>query len=65
MTLEERSKAKALARELFPADVHDGADCRDEAGREGEPCRVCADLAREWDATVWRVYEALIKTELM
>ena len=49
----------ALAKLLFPEDFHDGIDCRDEVGREGLPCSICADRAQHWNERVQRVDGAL------
>lgn len=56
-TLETREGR--IARMLFPSDYHDGVDCMKEDGREGEPCRICADARHEWIMRVRSVAEAL------
>jgi len=37
-----------IAARLFPDDVADGSDCRAEIGRDGQPCRACAEKNRLW-----------------
>jgi hypothetical protein len=36
-----------------------GMDCRAEIGREGEPCRICAEADMLWRVRVERVRDAL------
>jgi len=36
-----------------------GMDCRAEIGREGEPCRICAEADTLWRVRVERVRDAL------
>src|SRR5688500_15774081 len=52
--------AETIARLLFPGAVHDGSDCRNEIGREGQPCRICAASAEEWANTIEKVKAALL-----
>lgn len=52
-------RAEALARRLFPDDYHDGSDCRAEVGREGQPCRACAERAEAWQARLAQVRTSL------
>lgn len=59
MVTEDR--AALVARLLFASDYSDGGDCRDEVGRKGEPCNVCAERNRAWDARVAEVRAAMIE----
>lgn len=43
-----RRRVMVVAARLFPDEVTTGKDCRAEIGREGEPCRACADANRRW-----------------
>lgn len=52
-------RAEALAKRLFPEDYHDGSDCRAEVGREGQPCRICAERAEAWQARLAQVSASL------
>lgn len=51
-------KTEALARLLFPDEYHEG-DCRAEVGREGQPCRLCAEANRQWAERVETVRHAV------
>lgn len=54
-------RAAAVARRLFPDDVSTGQDCRAEAGREGEPCSICADRWASWRRRVIETRAALLE----
>lgn len=41
-------QAQAIARRLFPDLFSDGSDCKAEIGREGLPCRACAEKNLTW-----------------
>jgi hypothetical protein len=43
--------AAQLAVELFPNEVANGTDCKNEHGRIGMPCRVCAERNDALDRT--------------
>ena len=58
MTLS-RETAERIALRLYPDDFHDGHDCKAEHGREGQPCRVCADNRQTWLDRVAAVLEAV------
>lgn len=53
-------RAERVARALFPGDYSDGGDCRTEHGREGQPCRICADRNAQWQARISEVRMAMI-----
>lgn len=57
MVTEQR--ATTAARLLFPDDYHDGSDCRNEYGREGLPCRYCAEQRSNWLARVDQTRSAI------
>ena len=42
------NQTEQIALALFSGNFHDGSDCRAEYGREGEPCRICADKRERW-----------------
>ena len=54
-------RVKHVARRLFASDEHEG-DCRNEIGREGQPCSICAAMNATWakrlDATRRAMFEA-------
>lgn len=52
-------RVKAVALELFRDDFHEG-DCRNEYGREGQPCRVCAENNRRWQERLDQVRTAMV-----
>ena len=54
-----RETAERIALRLFPDDFHDGHDCRGEYGREGQPCRICADNIERWRDRVTAVLDAV------
>lgn len=57
ITLE---RAVYVARELFPNDYFPrDADCMSEVGREGLPCRVCAEDRRRWRSLVGKTRLAM------
>ena len=58
MVTEKR--ARAIARRLFPDDYADGSDCRNEYGRRGEPCRVCAERNAAWQDRIAQVRAAVM-----
>jgi hypothetical protein len=52
--------AERVAELLWPEKATVlGMDCRAEIGREGEPCRICADANAAWLVRVERVRDAL------
>lgn len=53
-------RAIAVAKALFPDEAANGTDCRAEIGREGEPCRACADANAQWVERVRQVRQAMI-----
>lgn len=53
------AKAERVALALFPDDFHDGSDCRAEIGREGQPCRACAEKTERWQERIRSVSAAL------
>lgn len=55
-----RSRVTFVAKELFPDDYHVG-DCRDEAGRPGEPCNICARANELWATRVEDTRRAMFK----
>lgn len=54
-------RAIMVARALFPDEIADGSDCRAEHGREGEPCRVCAENNQRWKDRVREVRAAMME----
>ena len=54
MTLEERAKVEELAALLYPADFANRGRTRNPLGQ-----------VSDWDARLWPLYDALIKTGLM
>lgn len=54
-----QGRAIRAARLLFPDEYADGSDCRMETGREGEPCRFCAERNVQWTARVAQVRDAM------
>lgn len=54
-----RETAERIALRLFPDDFHDGHNCRGEYGREGQPCRICADNIERWRDRVTAVLDAV------
>lgn len=52
------SRAAHVARLLFPGEYH-VLDCRNEIGREGHPCRVCAAANLHWAEKVNEVRAAM------
>lgn len=52
-------RAVTIAALLFPDEVADGKDCRAEVGREGEPCRLCAERNENWEKRVAQVRESV------
>lgn len=57
--LVSHEQAERAAKILFPDDVPLG-HCFDEAGRPGQPCRICRYRADEWTEIVARVRNAMI-----
>lgn len=56
-----RGRAMTVAARLFPDDVADGSDCRAEVGREGKPCRACAEKNRRWLERIAQTRLAMLK----
>lgn len=56
-----QQRAIAVATILFPDEVADGSDCRNEYGREGQPCRACADRNEAWVQRVRQVRLAMME----
>jgi len=54
-------RAIAVASALFPDEVTDGTDCRSEVGREGAPCRFCAEKNEAWTSRVREVRKAMME----
>lgn len=52
-------RAARVAEALFPDEKSDGVDCFNETGREGQPCRVCAERWSEWRKRVDQVHKAM------
>lgn len=52
-------RAEAVAKALFPHEEHHG-DCRNETGREGEPCSICAANNAAWLSRVAEVRDAML-----
>jgi hypothetical protein len=50
---------ETVARRLFPDDVFEEQDCRQEVGREGQTCRVCAEFRQRWLDRIDEVRKAL------
>lgn len=50
--LADRNRTERIALRLFPDDYFDGHDCRSEIGREGQPCRICADNLERWTGRI-------------
>lgn len=57
-----QGRAAKAAFLLFADQATDGSDCRAEIGREGEPCRVCAERNDQWAERVREVRLAMIET---
>ena len=55
-----QARAAGAAARLFPDMVADGKDCRAEFGREGQPCRICAERNKAWAAKVTEVRRAML-----
>lgn len=53
-----------IVASLFPDDVHNGSDCRNEIGREGQRCRICEEHYQRWINTQKRVQDAINATDL-
>ena len=56
-----RKIAVKVAKELFPQDFYNGVDCMKEPGREGQPCRICAEKHQNWNARIDQVQKAIEK----
>lgn len=56
-----RERAEVMARKLFPDDIADNSDCHNEHGREGEPCRICAEKNLLWRQRILDVHLALLE----
>ena len=54
MTLEERAKVEELAELLYPKDFHAKGKTHNRLGQ-----------VSDWDARIWPLYDALIKTGLI
>lgn len=54
-------RAESMACQLFPDEYHDGSDCKNEKGREGQPCNICASSREQWLNRVQQVRDAMIK----
>lgn len=59
--LVTQNRAIRVARKLFAEEIADGSDCRAEIGREGEPCRLCAERNELWTNRVREVRAAMIE----
>lgn len=57
MTVDERQRVERLAKVLYPNDIFTG-NCSD-----GPCCPVCNVQRKEWEATLWTLYNALIEAE--
>ncbi len=55
-----QERAIYVASKLFPDDMTDGSDCKNESGRVGEPCNVCADKNKQWSDRVREVRAAMM-----
>lgn len=49
-----------VASRLFPDEVHSG-DCLSEIGREGQPCRICAERNATWSSRLESVRVAMFE----
>lgn len=56
-----QGRAAKVAYRLFADEATDGSDCRQEIGRIGEPCRVCASRNEAWSERVRQVRLAMIE----
>jgi hypothetical protein len=54
-----QDRAERVALRLFNAEYHDD-DCKNETGREGLPCSICAANNARWIERVAQVRSALI-----
>lgn len=55
-----QARAVAVAVRLFPEEAATGDDCRAKIGREGEPCRACAERNAAWSERVRAVRLAML-----
>lgn len=53
-------RVEIVASLLFPDDVHTG-DCRNEHGKIGEPCAICASLNTAWTDRQEQVRQAMFR----
>jgi hypothetical protein len=53
-------RAIMVATALFPDEIADGSDCRDEVGRVGLPCTYCNERNQAWRTRVRTVRAAMI-----
>ncbi len=60
MTLNERVTVVKLAKLLFPAEIE-----RYPQDVCSSDCVVCPEQVAEWDALLWRVYNALIEVGIL
>jgi hypothetical protein len=58
MTLNERNQVVKLTKLLFPNEIERYDKCE-------VACAVCEEQIAEWNALIWRVYEALMKCNLI
>ena len=49
-----------VAISLFPDDFHEG-DCKNEHGRIGEPCSICAEQNAVWKGKLMAVRRAMFE----
>jgi tRNA U54 and U55 pseudouridine synthase Pus10 len=61
MTLSERVQVVRLTRALFPNEVEQYSS--DQCNKDN--CSACNNQIEEWDALIWRVYNALIKVNML
>ncbi len=54
-----REFAARLAWALWPEKRPPKENCRDETGRPGEECRICAAAVTDWEARVARMQAAV------
>jgi hypothetical protein len=55
-----QERAAHVAAALFPECKSEGTDCHNERGREGEPCRLCAERNEGWSKRVRCVRRAML-----
>lgn len=57
MTPDEHRKVSIVALNLWPDEDPGLTDC--------DGCAVCEDQFEEWNTKLWKLYEALMKAELI